>query len=275
MEPSSKRNAIITWVSGSAFCRLPELDVFFKSIRRTGCLADIIVMTHDMEQDYREELLSQGIEIVDIPKDNIHMVVRDRFLAIYEFLAKNPHKYNHIILADSKDIVFQENPFKFALWNFPSLDKCVLLCSEGGEHYKSEWNSVNQLIVQQNVAQFSMAFINRPILNSGFIYGTPEELKFLSLLIWTNTCKTLQPVSEQGILNYLCFFLERDPIFKIFTPQEKAFVLTGEGCTRKWVDYEFKDGKFHHPKLNMPFAVVHQWERILEHKKSVFEQYID
>ena len=270
-----KRNAIITWVSGKEFCKLPELGVFFKSLRKTGCNADVIVMTHDMECEYREELLSQGIEIMNVPEENVHMVVRDRFLAIYEFLAAHSNKYEHIILADSKDILFQKDPFEYVLDNFSVSKKFVLLCSEGGDHYKSEWNSVNQIIVQQNVARFSRDFVNRPIINSGFIYGTPEELKYLSLLIWTNTCRTLQPVSEQGILNYLYFFLEKDRVFRVFTPQEKGFVLTGEGCTRKWVDYEFKDGKFFHVKSDQPYAVVHQWERVSEHKKAILEQHSD
>lgn len=271
----TKKNAIITWVSGKEFCRLPELDVFFKSFFKLNSLADMIVMTHDMDRDYQEELLSHGVEIVDIPKENVHMVVRDRFLAIYEYLAKHGHKYGHVILADSKDIVFQANPFRHVLWHFPQKERFVLLCSEGGEHYQSEWNSINQLIVQQNVAEFSMDFIHRPILNSGFIYGTPEELKNLSLLIWSNTCKALRPVSEQGILNYLYFFLERDPTFTVYTPKDNPFVLTGEGVVRKWVECEFLEGKFCHAESKHPYAVVHQWERVSEHKEKVLEQYHD
>lgn len=265
-------NAIITWVSGEEFCKLPELQVFFKSIIKINCLADIIVLTHDMTNDYRNYMLSIGVEVIDIDKSEVHMVVRDRFLAIFELLSKR--KYNHVILADSKDIVFQSNPFKYVLNNFKHKDKFVLLCSEGAEHFKSEWNSINQVIVQQNVAQFKKHFVDRPILNSGFIYGTNDELKFLSMLIWSNTCKTLQPVSEQGILNYLHFFLEKDRIFEVFTPQDKAFVLTGEGIVRKWVDYEFKNDMFYHKELNTPFVVCHQWERS-SHRNKILELYCD
>ena len=36
-----------------------------------------------------------GVDIIDVEQDQVHMVVRDRFLAMYRHLAKNPDQYDY------------------------------------------------------------------------------------------------------------------------------------------------------------------------------------
>ena len=288
------KNAIISWASGYDFCRLPEFNIFLNSIKSSGFEGDVVLFSHDLDDEIHDKFLSMNYKIVMTEKDRVHLVVRDRFLFLYEWLIENGDNYDNIIMTDSKDVLFQKNPSDYFLMRqlcaegavFPAdlgeeqqishkeLEKYVLLCCEGDVHYKSEWNSQNQVRLQMNVDEFKMPFIHRPIINSGFIAGSPEELKNLCLLMWSNSIRTVTKLSEQATLNYLYFFLEKDPIYKLYHPQDHPFCLTGEGVKQGWVDHvEMKeDGLVYNSELDMPYFAFHQWERT-EYKDKIMEKY--
>jgi len=271
-----KQNAIVTWASGELFLELPEFKVFLSSIERLSLKC--YVFTHDMPSEKENELLDRGFDVVRFSGDDIHMVVRDRFLEIYRWLLKNSSDLNHVILTDSKDVVFQTNPFEcdkrvFGMELIPQ--KLVFLCHEGGKHYQSEWNATNQIKFQMNVGEFKQKFTNSPIINSGFIYGHVELIRNLSFLIWSNSITTAMPISEQATLNYLYFYLKDDPAYVLLEPEKTALCATGEGVKQNWLDFvpAMKDGLLYHPVLKTPYAAFHQWERTI-HKDEIMEKYL-
>ena len=277
--------AIISWASGHDFCRLPEFNVFLQSIRRCGFLGDVILFSHDLDAKMRHRFKSMGYDVIEVNPDRIHVVVRDRFLILYEWLVDHGWKYNNIIMTDSKDVLFQRDPVeyinkaatarKLTQPTWITGDAYVMLCSEGEEHCRSSWNSINQVRLQQNVAEFEQNFVHRPIINSGFIIGTPEELKNLSILLWTNSIRTLDYLSEQATLNYLYFYLEKDARYELYTPQDCPLCITGEGIKEGWLDSKpiFKDGQLYYPKSDEPFYVFHQWDRT-EYRDAILEQFV-
>ena len=285
-----KLDAIFAWASGDEFCELPEFNVFLKSIKRmekrSGFRGDVLIFTHDMNSHIRQKLLADGFDVIDVDPSEIHMVVRDRFLAMYKWMCANPNKYQNVLLVDSKDVVFQSDPFDYMRTenmppgNDPYKEKeFVALCMEGGLHYQSEWNAMNQVKYQVNVKEFEINFGRWPVINSGFIIGSYEEIKNLSLLIWSNTLSTLQPISEQASLNYLSPLLVLDKTYMMIDPKEHALCATGEAIVRDWLSeggddlgFEFKNGKIYNAKLDVPYAAFHQWERTYL-KNLILEQY--
>ena len=272
-----KLDAIITWASGDKFCRLPEFNIFLKSIKKIGMSCDVIIFTHDMPTDIRQKLFADGFEVIDADAKNIHLVVRDRFLEIYRWLVKDGRKYHRVLLTDSKDVLFQTDPFYYGRsWDQEYGDEYVILCLEGGLHYQSEWNAVNQIKYQSNRFPFERKFTQSPIINSGFIIGTREEMKNLSLMIWSNSIGTAWPLSEQATLNYLYHFLIEDPIYKLADPCVSHLCATGEGIKQGWLEKPpvFKNNRLYHPHDDKLYCAFHQWERTC-YKDAIFEAYAE
>lgn len=262
-------DVIITWASGEKFCKLPEFKVFIESIKRLELSFDTLIFTHDMSLEIRKSLTADGFYVIDVKPDDIHLVVRDRFLACYRWLTN--HSYDRVLLTDSKDVVFQQNPFS----NVPNEKEYVLLCHEGGLHNQSEWNSANQFHLQLNVRDFARIFSHDPIINSGYILGTSKEIQNLCLLLWSNSVMKNCELSEQATLNYLYFYLKDDPIYRLCHPRENCLAITGEAIKRNWLDFpiEFKNGMLYHSKSGEPCVAFHQWERTI-YKDQILEAYL-
>ena len=104
------KDAIISWASGYDFCRLPEFNIFLNSIKSSGFKGDVVLFSHDLDDEIHDKFLSMDYKIVMTEKDRVHLVVRDRFLFLYEWLIENGDNYDNIIMTDSKDVLFQKNP---------------------------------------------------------------------------------------------------------------------------------------------------------------------
>lgn len=276
------RNAIITWASGKDFCRTPEFNVFFKSLERADVDAECLIFTHDMDEEIRQNFLSQGHDIIDVDPDRVHYLLRDRFLHWHEWLCANGHKFDYVLLADSKDILWQADPFDFLKeffvfnWRHNSLFDCeefVLLCGEGGKHYQSEWNSHQQFICQMDTKDFDVPFTDKPIINGGFILGTPQAVRDWIFKVWIATLKTKGACCDQPVMNYLYFFLEKDPTYFLIEPCAWPLCATGEAIKRNWMDPEpfFKNGRLYHPDEKL-FKAFHQWERTI-YKDEILKQF--
>ncbi|MHA1949489.1 MAG: hypothetical protein ACW99G_06110 [Candidatus Thorarchaeota archaeon] len=272
MDDKIKKDAIVTWASGDSFCKLPEFHVFLESIRRLNMPCDKIILTLDMPEEVREKVLYCGFEIHDVQSsEKNNVILRDRLLGTYRWLIKEGYeKYNRVLLTDSKDVVFQSDPFDLVR----GAGEYVLLCSEGGKQYQSQWNAQEQIKIQANRAPHAYKFSQNPILNSGFIIGTYNEIKNLSLLLWSNTVPSKHVVTDQATLNYLHPYLLEDPTYYIAHPIVSSLCVTGEGVKEGWleVELEFIDGKLYHPFLKKPYCAFHQWERT-KYKEQIFEVY--
>lgn len=215
-----------------------------------------------MPDDIRALLSKMNIGIVEVNPSKIHFLIRDRHLAYWNFLVENGHKYKYCAFTDSKDVIFQENPFGYVLFG-----PMIAFVSEGMTHSQSGWNSIDQYECQRNVREFSENLSPRPVLNGGVILGSPEELKNFFLLLWTNTVRCVGNCTDQAVINYLFAFLEKEGKQKyvVCDPYRDRMCLTGEAVKEKFFRPTFKDGMFIHPETEKPYYIVHQYERIDKH----------
>lgn len=253
-----RKNLVATWASGEEFCKS---NGFLNYIKSLDCItnAEKVIFTHDMPVVTREFLGKFGIQIVDVDPKKVHYLIRDRHLAYWEFLVENSHRYHHCIFADSKDVIFQEDPFGYVLFG-----PMIAFVSEGMTHSQSGWNSIDQYECQRNVREFSENLSPRPVLNGGVILGSSEELKNFFLLLWTNTVRCVGSCTDQAVLNYLFTFLEKEgkQRYVVCDPYRDRMCLTGEAVKEKFFRPTFKDGVFFHPETEKPYYIVHQYERI-------------
>lgn len=262
------KKLIATWASGEEFCNSIGFATYLKSLKVfSSSVVDIVVFTHDMPLNIRQKLSSFGILVEDVEPSDVHFLIRDRNLAYWKFLIKHHDEYHLCIFTDSKDVVFQTNPFNI----FRSSDFCALV-SEGMTHAQSGWNSIDQFECQRNVREFEISLSNEQVINGGVIIGSPHRLRELFLLLWTNTVRAVGNCTEQAVLNYLYQFLKHDRDFYLCDPKTSSFCLTGEAVKEGYFKPVFQDGLFLHPETKVPYAIIHQYERT-EYKEAVLAQY--
>jgi hypothetical protein len=250
------RNAILTWASGEAFCKSEGFRCYVKSLDNIKD-ADRYVFTHDMADDVRQELVDK-VTIVDVDPARIHYLLRDRHLIFWEFLIKNKVQYKHVVITDSKDVVFQRDIFNYVDGHWFDY---LHLAGEGMTHKQSGWNLIDQFEAQRNVREFQKEYREWPVINGGVMMGTNNMLSNMLFLLWSNTVRSIGKNTDQGILNYLYSYLQdTGPIF-LKEPQRHAFCLTGEAVKEGFVKPLFKDGMFYLPITEEPYYIVHQWER--------------
>lgn len=258
------KNAVVTWASGEEFCKSFGFRSYINSLNNIKD-SDFFVLTHDIPEEIRELLNKKNIIVVDFAKDRINYILRDRHLAYYEWLNKQESNYNLFLFTDSKDVIFQTNPFE--LWNGNS----IMLVCEGMDHKYSLWNLNDQSQTQVDVREFKYNILDRPVLNGGIIMGLGSCLKNHFILIWSNTLKSIGLCTDQAVLNFLYKWLEDNPDYSYTNPHKDNFCLTGEAVKEGWIKVEFQDGLYKNLK-GEPYSIVHQWDR-LKQSSFIMEKY--
>lgn len=99
---------VVTVVQGLDW---PALQSYANSLTRTGFSGTKLFLAANITQLARTNLLRLGFKIVDIqPTDRSHFITHSRFAAVLLFLQEHRSEFRYIIWADTRDLVFQENP---------------------------------------------------------------------------------------------------------------------------------------------------------------------
>jgi hypothetical protein len=107
---SGGRNLILGYWSKLPFS---ELEEFLASLRRTTFDGDICIFVEDVSLETIRLLLAHGIMVERAePSAQPHMVtLSSRFFSYLDYLARNGQRYDHVMLSDLRDVVFQADPF--------------------------------------------------------------------------------------------------------------------------------------------------------------------
>lgn len=257
------KNVVVSWASGNSVCHSDSLRVYLNSLDIIDN-ADFYMLTNDMPAVTRAYLRSKNIKVIDQPL--VHSVIRDRHLAMWQFLTD--HQYDFCLVTDCRDSYFQRNPFRYE--RLPQ-SNYLILTAEGMMHSESQWNSNGQHEAQKRFKEFTKPYGDRPVVNGGVTMGSTTLFKDYSLLLWTNTIQA--GIDDQNILNYLWYFLEHDDRFQLKDPHKDAFCITGEPICHGLFAPPVKDGVFCCPITEEPYYIVHQWDRT-PFKEQVLNKYL-
>lgn len=244
-------NSVFTWIDGNSFCELKEIHVFLNSLKQ-NVESDVFVFTNEISDKMREIIYGLNFNLVEI-KDPVVCVVRDRFYYYWKYVVENKLQGN-LLHVDSKDVLFQSDPFKF------NCEKSIFLIEEGMKHEQSPWNMRDQHRHQRQLNSFHSDWRTWNVLNAGVMYGDANKLANLFFLIWSNllTVKN-ESGTDQAVLNYLYHeHLFLDENIKI---APKNFCLTGESIVYGFVTPELED-----------FCIFHQWDRT-EFKEEILKKW--
>jgi len=281
-----------------------HLKYWVNSIRNTGFDGDVVIVGSDMSGEVAEKLTSEGIILnlfgnptedggVETKGPNVPHV--ERFFYLWTFLQTRP--YDRVVMTDTRDVVFQSDPFK---WLNKPLSMYELVAAGEGMRYKNEpWGNRN--LYQSFGPHFYNLLKEKYIHNVGIIAGTHMWVESLIGLLFQLSLGRPIPIVDQAVYNYLLSV----PVFK-----EKTFltahsdpwaanlgttihaVAAGSGDLGKIcennpdelnkysMNYEDvqpvidEDGVVKTPG-GMPYAVVHQWDRVPSLKEKIEKRYGD
>lgn len=276
-----KENLILTYASGEIF-KSPTFWVFVNSIKNTQN-ADAVFLTHDMDLNSRKRIEDQGFEISDVPAGETCYLFRDRHLHFYNYLIKHAHKYKYVLITDSRDVVFQANPFDWInIWrkrlekikgNNDFINDFVVFTSEGFKRTQSGFACIEHFEFQRDVPMPHLKNDNdKYVCNAGVTLGTAKAIQNFELLMFMTTMKTIGRCTDQAALNYILYFLENNNTYQISFPQHDNLCLTGEGVKIGCVEPLLINGKLFNPNNELYF-IIHQWDRLDGLREEILAQY--
>jgi tetratricopeptide (TPR) repeat protein len=240
-------------IAGDAFARSDGVKVYLHSL---SCVnADKHVIVCNISADTERLIGKYGCTVTRV--DEPERLTRDRWLLYYEFLLATGYK--RCILTDTKDVLFQRDPFEIAVE-----PGAVILVGEAATHGTLFWNLDQQMGLQTSTGAAADC-AEWEVINAGVIYGDAERVKELCLLMYSNLMLSDPDSSDQAMLNFLFHnLLATHPGYSVQRHTSAAFCAMG-GAMRTRPDTAGSDiiwigSKICHLRHGV-YAMVHQWER--------------
>lgn len=231
---------------------------------------DVVLVTGNTTQETIDWLKGKYVTVVpmlQVPNVPVHVL---RFLSIYDFLKNNGHKYEYVVTTDVKDVYFQTDPFKFLV------DRELVVASEGLKYKDEPWGNEN--LYQAYGPYVYEHFKDNEIFNVGTFGGKSEYVKDMVFHIFTNGINRPIPICDQAVFNVL---LNTQPFKDVATRTIQWAAELGTIMDPSKIDSFrpnllfaepiFEDGllKFD----DVPYPIVHQYDRVPELKKFVQQKY--
>lgn len=264
------KKVLMTWSSGNSYEFETQTSLFLNSLEKINLDCRKIVFTTEMSLNLRKKF--KGFEIIDIDPFEVQDILRDRHRIYHNFIKANLHE-EIVLICDSRDIVFQKDPFSWPLTE--NNKNLVFLFSEGWDHEKSSWNTQDQKNFSMNITD--KINVKADVINGGILLGTASGIGSITQKVYNTTShahKRGQYCSDQAALNYLCHHSKEDTNNLRVVKPNQGFVAHGEAIKQKLFDtkHDFVDGKIINLETNDPFYLFHQWDRT-EYAEAIIEQY--
>lgn len=260
-----------------------EFQNYAVSLDRCGFQGRKVLFVYNITESARKALIHLGFEIVDFIPTKV--VVVDRFKFLHNWLKKEQENLRYVMHCDVRDVVFQTDPSD---WFEKNSGTAKIFATSEFINFKNEscnpfW--VEQLFGRKILKQLS----EEEVICAGTICGEVDAVKRLVLRIY-QTC-TDRHGDDQAALNYLLRTEFKDEM-RIPAPEE-GFVLTvgwyligttqekltqgdrevGERSNLRSAPPALRDGIAYPYKSQIPYCVVHQYERGNQWSPSITKRY--
>jgi hypothetical protein len=267
----TKKNLVLTYASEPA-ASSETFGVFVNSLKNINN-KDFVVITHDIKQNNLEKLKQNNAEIIQIEAGEMYYLFRDRHLHFYNYLKKFGSNYEKVLICDSRDVVFQNDPF---VWCDKNIKKqnFVAFTAEGFKRSESGFACIEHFEFQRDVPRPYLKENNEKwVCNAGVTIGSTKEIQEFEFLLFVTVMKTIGRCTDQAALNYLMHFFEEDPKYHISLPQNESLCLTGEGVKLGSVEPILQNKELICTKTGEPYCMIHQWDRLNYLREEILAQY--
>ena len=276
-----------------------KLKHWVNSINDSGFGGDVAIVASDITKETIEKLNENGINVSTYGNQTADGGFKrhgnqaphvERFFWIWNYLNNVEVDYEHVIVTDTRDVIFQDNPDTF-LREYCKV-RPIIASSEGLTVQNEPWNWEN---VNQTFGPFFGEKIlkNTLILNVGVIAGKKSHVRDLMMMIFQMSLNRPIPIVDQAVFNFLIsqepyqsqtYRTNNDDAWAAQMGATIYAVEAGSGDLGQFGNKEkyLKDYIGDQPKIengmvfnskNNPFIIVHQWDRVPQLKDVVEKKY--
>jgi len=219
----------------------------------------------------RLNLTQLGFTLIDFEcKDPDGFIIRGRFAPVVSFLKASHQNFRYVIWSDVRDVVFQTNP---SLWLEKILSPHQLLAAK--ECWKIKDEGFNNRWARDTVSPEDYTWLREEeACCGGTLAGTSEWMTSIFSEIYQSVSNSAT-ANDQAALNYLL----RIPPFKdvvrvpdmrdgfavmcasFHSPSFNSYTSSAIPLTDDIPLFDKDAGMIYTPDTNLPFSIVHQYDR--------------
>ncbi len=243
-----------------------DLEPFVASCKKNCPDTEIVMFVDDISDFTRAQLIREGVKLIDISSTlKAVMIINLRWKMYLDFLEQFGDNYAQIFVADTRDVVFQGDPFapfkNFSKWlGYPTELETI------GGRYKVNYNWL--------VSRFGKAeadkLVDKQIICCGTVIASNNEMKIFCRMMWDALQDDTVWGHEQAVMNYL--------VHNNLLPIENLIELdvnSGAIFTNAQIKNNKTQGDFILRGDGGIPAVVHQYDRHAELVRLVDKVYRD
>lgn len=256
-----------------------------------------VLLVYRMDDATKKKCLEHGVELVEVNHDIYGQPINHdarisvgaartvsheiRYFHIWQYL-KEQKDIRYVVLTDTRDVIFQQDPIEFLTWRALGVIKEQLLAPQEGILYKDEpWNANN---LYQGYGGYVWEYMkDKPVYNCGTIAGKMPFFADVVFTLWSMTTGKYTYPADQCSFGILAENILREQTYrckheagwccqvgttadphkpelqsKLITPKpfmrDDGFIYTTNGVIKK-------------------YYLVHQYERNPEWLKVIEERY--
>ena len=286
------KDIVIGCITGYSF---DKIKPWVNSLDRSGFDGLKIVLCYNIDFDVAEELTKRGYTIFAFERDDENRklvynkenfnICLDRFAHIPFFLNRleNKDQYRYIIHTDVKDVVFQSNPSTWLENNIG--DKEINVGSESLRYKDEPWGKQNIYLSFGPLIAERMQ--DNEIYNAGTISGKFQSFLDLCTNIFLSSGGAPANVPggggpDQAALNVLLNLKSYKDITNFAKSEDGYAAQLGTTADPRRIEQDRQFLLGPEPKMvgdevctstGIPFAIVHQYDRVPEWKKIIEAKY--
>lgn len=204
-----------------------------------------------------------------------------RFIYIWDFLKKNDGKYDKVLTTDVRDVVFQSNPFMHDRVANGHAANYLTFSSEEMLYNDEPWGRQN--LLETFGSTLANDWMHWEIYNVGVIAGSAPTIQDLMLQIFLTCQGRPIPICDQAIFNYLIYqrtFAGGIKLRHVDNWCVQAGTVADPTKIEQFrpkllddLEFEIRDDQIWRKGADVPYAIVHQYDRVPEWKKLFEEKY--
>lgn len=242
-----------------------QINTWNKSAKNTG--HDVCNLLINLNDQLVKDCLQNGVGVVPYHLDPRSTAGKPphnlRFLLQYKYLMSVKDKYSHVILTDSRDVYFHEDPFPM-LQSLMTANNCKVVCGSESILYSNEsWNLRN---LQEGYGYVFDEYKDTEVKNVGILCGETKAIAELCLLIFTMCIHNPASVSDQSSFNILMeldLFSEKIHTCKLSDGFVVHLAVTGVDKFQDKLIEKPSWKKDELPKINgKVYPIIHQYDRV-------------
>lgn len=230
---------------------------FFNSYVQAGFEnCDCVMFTGNMTEETNERIRQCGVDVRPIPDELMKKsIINIRWRIFSDFLKENEGKYDLVLTADIRDVIFQRDLFKLCDKDKPFLG----IALEDG-NLDTEINK--GWLVNAYGEEIQQAIKNNPIICVGTVWGTAEEFRKYSEVmaerLLSEWSERVHPI-EQAVGNYIIYYEKLFDGVVMPSTNYDGYVMTAGFIPPSEVKMD-SSGNILNDKGEIA-AVVHQYDR--------------